>query len=86
MKKRDVLVTTTYNDLGTIIDTKTQEITRCKDCEYWWKENELCTHENTVDGNVCCLECGPEFFCGYAKNKSEAEYAEAFDDERKGYK
>jgi hypothetical protein len=44
---------------------------RCKDCKYWWKENELCTHEKTCNGNVCCLECDSEFYCGYAKRKSD---------------
>lgn len=45
------------------------ELIQCKDCKYWWKENELCTHEKTCDGNVCCLECDSEFYCGYAERK-----------------
>lgn len=52
------------------LETKGKMI-RCKDCKHWWKENELCTHPKTCDGNVCCLECDSEFYCGYAERKSD---------------
>lgn len=61
-----------YSD-GRPIYRVTGELIRCKDCKYWWKENELCTHEKTCDGNVCCLECDSEFYCGYAKRKEDSE-------------
>ena len=42
-KQRKVLITTTYNEMGIIIDTKAEEldlsaqpeIIHCKDCKYW---------------------------------------------------
>ncbi len=39
----------------------------CVQCKYWWRENQLCTHPKTTDGSICCLECGPDFYCGYAE-------------------
>jgi len=45
------------------------EVVRCKDCRHWWKENELCTHEKTMDGNVCCLKAKPDFYCGYGESR-----------------
>ena len=46
-KQRKVLITITYNEMGIIIDTKTEElgssaqpeIIRCKDCK-WWDKSE----------------------------------------------
>ena len=45
------------------------ELIRCRNCKHWWKEKGLCTHPNTMDGNICCLECKADFFCGYAEKK-----------------
>ena len=45
------------------------KVVRCKDCKHWWKKNELCTHEKTMDGSVCCLEAKPDFYCGYGERR-----------------
>lgn len=42
-------------------------VVRCKDCEYWWQANELCTHEKHRDGNVCCHECRADNYCSDGK-------------------
>lgn len=38
-------------------------VVRCKDCEYWWQANELCTHDKHRDGNVCCHKCDADSYC-----------------------
>lgn len=54
-KQRKVVITTTYNEMGIIIDTKAEEVAqpnlqpsaepqiiRCKDCKhYGWTENRI---------------------------------------------
>lgn len=77
MKKRDVLVTTTYNDLGTIVDTRTKDLIRCKDCK-------------RVETNACPMYRAhfwytDEDYCSCAESRADAEYAAEFNDERKGY-
>lgn len=52
------------------------ELVRCKDCKYWWQENNLCTHNKTMDGMVCTLQCDSDFYCGYAERKKEEEEEE----------
>ena len=47
------------------------KLIRCRNCRYWWKEDELCKHPKTCDGSICCLECGPDFYCGYAEREEE---------------
>ena len=48
----------------------TLEVVRCKDCEYWWKENELCKNENTLADYITAVcNAKPEHYCGYGKRR-----------------
>ncbi len=50
-------------------DMAKAELIHCKDCKYWWKENALCAHPKSCDGNVCCVECDADFYCAWAERK-----------------
>lgn len=50
-----------------------EPVIRCKDCKYWWQENNLCTHNKTMDGMVCSLQCDAYFYCGYAERKEDGK-------------
>lgn len=52
-----------YARLSNISTVGAVPVVRCKDCKYWWSENELCDHPRHVDGNVCCHECNAEDYC-----------------------
>lgn len=57
---------------GMIINAPTVdavEIVRCRDCKWWWKEWETCTHENLVDGNTCATTFKADDFCSYGEKK-----------------
>lgn len=41
----------------------------CKDCKYWWRENELCVHPKCCDGNVAVVEAQTTHFCSYGERK-----------------
>ena len=46
------------------------EVVRCKDCIYWWRENELCIHSKCChDRTVAVVEAPPTHFCSYGERK-----------------
>jgi len=47
------------------------ELIRCRNCKYWVKElvDGMCSHPKTTDGDLLCLECDANFYCGYAEKK-----------------
>jgi len=45
------------------------EIIRCGECKYWWSETALCTHPDSRDGDICCLECKDDDFCSKGVRK-----------------
>lgn len=49
LKKRDVLISQTINDIGITMDTEAVEVIRCKDCSDW-TEGHLCKHFNRITG------------------------------------
>lgn len=48
-------------------------IVRCKQCEYWWKENELCMHPEHCGGDsmvsLCYMTCRADDYCSKGENK-----------------
>lgn len=44
-------------------------LVRCRDCKHWWNENEVCTHDNHVHGDVCCHKCKADDFCADGERK-----------------
>ncbi len=54
-----------------LVDAPVIEIVRCKDCKYWWKENELCAEaHHTVDG-VCGVDAKADDYCSYGERKEQ---------------
>lgn len=45
------------------------EVVRCKDCNWWWKEWETCTHKNLVDGYTCATTFKADDFCSYGERR-----------------
>lgn len=62
-RQRKVVITVTYNELGTIVDTKAEELDssaqpeniRCKDCKYQDENGRMASV-----GWLPCMECGKE--------------------------
>lgn len=48
------------------------EVVRCKDCKWWWKEWETCTHNNLVDGYTCATTFKADSFCSYGEMKKNS--------------
>ncbi len=46
-------------------------VVRCKDCKYWWKVNELCTHEKCCDGCFAVVDAAADHYCGYGERKEQ---------------
>ena len=46
-----------------------ENLVRCGECKYWWKENELCKHPLHCDGMTCVHECGRMSFCADGERK-----------------
>ena len=72
--ERDSIASYTF---GAIIECLKQEptvdaveVVRCKDCKYWWKEVELCTHPKCCDGMVAVVEAPKTHFCSYGERKN----------------
>lgn len=64
---KDVICSVRYIDGMPAKHIRKRRLIYCKECRHWWKDNQLCTHPKTTDGSVCCLECGPDHFCGYGE-------------------
>lgn len=69
LEKRHEILVDHADTMRAMLKERNEKIVRCKDCKHWWKKNELCTHEKTMDGSVCCLEAKPDFYCGYAERR-----------------
>lgn len=50
-------------------DRETITIVRCKDCEYWWKENEVCAEDHHVVDGVCGMDAKADDFCSYGSSR-----------------
>ena len=77
-KQRKVVITTTYNEMGIIIDTKAEEVAqpdiiRCKDCEWWDSEYRECHSPNWDTGTDEHFITPPGFFCGWAERRGEQD-------------
>ena len=62
-KQRKVVITTTYNEMGIIIDTKAEEVVqpeviRCKNCKYRYLDGMIWNCPFGLSG-------GEDFFCAY---------------------
>ena len=51
------------------IDIPAIEITRCGDCEWWWRENEVCAEEHHVIDGICGVDVSADDFCSYGEPK-----------------
>lgn len=47
------------------------DIVRCRECKWWWKEWETCTHKNLVDGHTCATTFKADSFCSYGEREGE---------------
>lgn len=49
------------------------QLVRCKNCIYWWKENELCMHPEHCGGDgmvsLCYMTCRADDYCSKGENK-----------------
>lgn len=61
-KQRKVLITTTYNEMGIIIDTKAEEVAQTEPCEYY----ALCRHGRDESKLRARLK-----FCEYCNEDSD---------------
>jgi len=68
-KQRKVVITTTYNEMGIVIDTKAEEVVqpeviRCKDCKHYLHDEEYgfdwCNRMSGV------FRAKPDGFCSWA--------------------
>ena len=76
-KQRKVLITITYNELGIIVDTKTEElgssaqpeIIRCRDCKHYADnrvpQEQMCVCD--LDG----YRWSPDSYCSFAERKED---------------
>ena len=47
-------------------------VVRCKDCEHWWEEIEMCYHPKCCDGRTAVVEAPKDHFCSYGERKDNA--------------
>ena len=82
-RQRKVVITVTYNDLGTIVDTKAEEldsstqpeIIRCKDCRFYkFKQGSLpWNHSRRYCNRSVSLSTQENDYCSYAELRGEQE-------------
>lgn len=75
-KQRKIVITTTYNDLGVIVDTKAEEVVMCKDCKYHysWKDVDDCFFhacERWSDNFGYDADVDVNDFCSYGERAKE---------------
>ena len=49
----------------------------CKDCMWFFEEDDLCNHPRTRDGDIMCLECYEDFYCAYGRKRENAKNVQA---------
>lgn len=74
-KTREIIVTQTFNEMGVQIDLKTAPLVRCKDCEFWDKD------EDVLDGGICgewsdfedsiISYTKPDDYCSFGERKEQ---------------
>ena len=47
------------------------EVTRCKDCIYWWKSHKMCKRNKDKNHNCACMDCDADFYCKYAERRTD---------------
>ena len=63
-KQRKVLLNITYNELGTIIKAKAEDLVCCKDCKHWDELLAMCKKSRRV-------MFGVKDFCSKAERRTD---------------
>jgi hypothetical protein len=49
------------------------EVVRCKDCKYWWKESETCTHPLCCESWMCVMQAPIHHYCSYGEKRGDSQ-------------